>query len=277
MSNVDQHEAWNTDSGQRWARESDRRDRVLAPVADALHAAAGLTPGEHVLDIGCGCGATTLTAGGSVVPGGTATGIDVSTPMLDVARGRRDARGLTNVTFITGDAQTHTFTDRYDIAISRFGTMFFADEAAAFANIAAGLRPGGRLCLATWQRLASNHWLTIPRTVLGRYGTVPAIDHHAPGMFGQSDPDTVTGVLVGAGYTGIELDAVDLVLTAGSDLDDGADYLANIGIVRGVLETVPDHDRPVALEALRTALLEHTDDMGVHLDAAIWIIRATRP
>jgi ubiquinone/menaquinone biosynthesis C-methylase UbiE len=276
MSNVDAHEAWNTDSGLRWARESDRRDRVLAPVADALLTAAQLNASEHVLDIGCGCGATTLTAARSVAPDGTATGIDLSTPMLDVARRRRDAGGVTNVTFITGDAQTHTFTDPYDVAISRFGTMFFADQVAAFANIASGLRSGGRLCLATWQRLASNNWLTVPRAALRRYGTASAVDHNAPGMFGQSDPETVTDVLVDTGFVDIDLHAVNLVLTFGSDLDDGTDYLANIRIVRDVLETVADDARPAAMNAIRAALGEHTDATGVHLGAAIWIVTAAR-
>ena len=271
-----QHEAWNTDSGLRWARESDRRDRVLAPVAAALHAAAQLHTGERVLDVGCGCGATTLTAARSVAPDGTAAGIDVSVPMLDVARRRRDATGITNVTFITGDAQTHQFTDPYDAVISRFGTMFFADQRAAFTNIASGLRSGGRLCLATWQRLAANEWLTIPRATLRRHGTVSAVDHTAPGMFGQSDPDAVTGDLVDTGFVDVDLHAVDLVLTVGADLDDGTDYLANLGMVRSVLETVPDHARPAALDAIRTALVEHTDDAGVHLGAAIWIVTASR-
>lgn len=276
MSNVDQHEAWNTDSGQRWARESDRRDRILAPIAEALHTAAQLKPGEHVLDIGCGCGATTLTAARSVAPGGTATGIDLSTPMLEVARRRRDAGGVTNVRFITGDAQTHTFNDAYDIAISRFGTMFFADQIAAFANIASGLRPGGRLCLATWQPLTSNEWLTIPSTALLRYGTMPPIDHDAPGAFAQSEPDAVTRVLTDAGYIGIDLQPVHLVLTVGTNLDDGAEYLAGTRMIRRVLEALPGHDRPAALEAIRTAIAGHTDDAGVHLGAAIWIITAAR-
>jgi SAM-dependent methyltransferase len=276
VSNVDQHEAWNTDSGLRWAKDADRRDRILAPVADALHTAARLKPGEHVLDIGCGCAATTLIAARSVAPGGTATGIDLSTPMLDVAHRRREASGVTNVRFITGDAQFHTFTDAYDIAVSRFGTMFFADQTAAFANIASGLRPGGRLCLATWQPLASNDWLTIPSTALRRFGTMPPIDHHGPGAFAQSEPDAVTRILADAGYTGIDFQPVHLVLTVGTDLDDGTDYLAGTRMIRRVLEALPDHDRPAALDAIRTAVAEHTDDGGVHLDAAIWIITATR-
>jgi SAM-dependent methyltransferase len=276
MSNADQYEAWNNDSGPRWASESDRRDRILDPVADALFTAAGLAAGEHVLDIGCGCGATTLAAARTVTPGGTATGIDISEPMLDVAQRRRETSGATNVRFITGDAQTHTFPRPFDVAISRLGTMFFDDPIAAFTNIAVGLRHGSRLCLATWQRFANNDWLTVPSAALVRYGTMPDIDHNAPGGFAQSDPDTVTRVLAAAGYDSIALNPVNLVLTVGTDLADGIDHVMSMRVVRGMYETVPDRDRPAALDAIRTVLADHTDDTGVHMSAAIWIITATR-
>jgi SAM-dependent methyltransferase len=175
-----------------------------------------------------------------------ATGIDLSEPMLEVARRRRETSGLTNVSFVAGDAQTHTFAGHHDVAISRFGTMFFADPTAAFANIALGLRLGGRLSLATWQRLAANEWLTIPAAALVRYGTMPDLRANAPGMFTQSEPDTVTNVLASAGYVDIDLVPVKLALTVGADLDDAADYLTRSGVGRLVLETVPDHDRAAA-------------------------------
>jgi SAM-dependent methyltransferase len=161
IANTDQYRAWNGDSGHRWVADADRRDSVLAPVADALLAAAHLTPGEGVVDIGCGCGATALSAARTVGPTGAVYGIDLSEPMLDVARRRAKASRLSNLTLVQGDVQTHRLPDRFDAAISRFGTMFFADQIAALTNIRHGHRPGGRLCLATWQPLAANDWLTI--------------------------------------------------------------------------------------------------------------------
>jgi SAM-dependent methyltransferase len=274
--NIDQYEAWNGDSGRRWVRDPDRRDRVMAPVGDALLAAAALGPGEWVLDIGCGCGATTLAAARAVGTDGNVSGIDLSGPMLEVARSRRDSAGATNVDLIDGDAQTYPFAPSFDLAMSRFGTMFFADPTAAFANIATALCPGGRLCLATWQPLAANDWLTIPGTALLRYGTMPAGGDRGPGMFAQSEPDIITSILTTAGYVDVGLDPVTLDLPLGADPAEATDHLADSGPGRAVLATVAERDRSAALDAVRTTLADHTDSTGVHLGAAVWIITASR-
>jgi SAM-dependent methyltransferase len=276
IDNAEQHEAWNNDSGRRWARESDRRDRILAPIADVQLAAARLRAGERVLDIGCGCGATTLAAAAAVGSDGLVTGIDLSEPMLIVARHRQQAAGVTNVTFVRGDAQTHLFVGAFDVAISRFGTMFFADPVAAFVNIASGLRPGGRLALATWQPLSANDWLAIPAAALLRHGTMPATDG-GPGMFAQSERDAVTRLLAEAGYADVRLTPAHLALTVGADLEDAVAYLANVGVCGRILASVPDDEAPAALDAVRAALADHVDDEGVHLGAAVWIVTATRP
>jgi ubiquinone/menaquinone biosynthesis C-methylase UbiE len=276
VANTDQYDAWNGDSGKRWIQDPDRRDQVMAPIADALLDASALSAGEIVLDVGCGCGATTLAAAHAVTPG-TVTGIDLSQPMLDVARRRAAARGLDNVSFVHGDAQTHDpGTSRFDVAVSRFGTMFFVDPVAAFANIASGLVPRGRICLATWQPLVANQWLTVPGAALLRYGSIPDTEDAAPGMFAQSEPDLVRLVLADAGYRDIDLQPVEVALTLGAEPDEAAEYLADSGPGRAVLATIPNHDKPAALDAVRTALAPHTDQHGVHLAARIWIITAVR-
>jgi hypothetical protein len=276
IANADQHAAWNGESGHRWVTDADRRDRALAPIADALVAAAHLDSGEQVLDIGCGCGATSLAAARAVAPG-RVYGIDLSEPMLEVAGARADDQGIAGVDFVPGDAQTHALPPgRFAVAISRFGTMFFADPVAAFANVAAALAPGGRLCLATWQPLAANDWLTTPGDALLRYGHRPETQPGAPGMFAQSDPDTVTATLDRAGYTGIDLAPVTVSLTVGRDLADATDYVVKTGPGRAVLDTIPDDQRAPAIEAVRDVLAHHTDPTGVHLDAAVWIVTATR-
>ncbi len=207
-ANRDKANTWNGDSGHRWAADADRRDHVTQPVADALFDAARLRPGETVLDIGCGCGITTLAAAAAVRPG-RATGIDLSEPMLDVARQRAGNRA--GVTFLRADAQTHRFTPAtFDVAISRFGTMFFDDPVAAFANVAAAVHPGGRLCLATWQSLAANEWLTVPGVALLRFGSVPDLGEGRSGMFAQSDPTVVADVLHAAGWHDVEVAPVAL-------------------------------------------------------------------
>jgi SAM-dependent methyltransferase len=276
IANTEQYAAWNGESGRRWIADADRRDRVMAPIADALLDAARLRPGLRVLDVGCGCGATTLAAAKSVAPAGEAYGIDLSAPMLDVARRRAETAGLTNIAFRQADAQAFGLpTGAYDLATSRFGTMFFADPAAAFANVAAALRSGGRLCIATWQPLDANDWLAVPGAALLPYGSLP--ESTGPGMFAQSDPIVITTILHAAGYTAIEVTPVSVVLALGADAEEATGYLAGTGIGRAVLDTVPDADKPAALQAVRTAIEDHETSNGVELGAAVWITTATRP
>ncbi|WP_164903561.1 class I SAM-dependent methyltransferase [Nonomuraea polychroma] len=191
------------------------------------------------------------------------------------ARARLAASGLSNVQFVHADAQSHTFPSLFDVAISRFGTMFFTDPAAAFTTLASGMRSGARLVLSTWQPLAANDWLIIPGAALLRYGTMPALGE-GPGMFAQSDPAVVEQVLTGAGFVHARLTDVRLPLTLGADLDEAVDYLAHSGPGRSVLATVPAHERDAALSDVRAALTDRADQAGVHMNAAIWLITATR-
>lgn len=276
MVNAGQYAAWNGDSGRRWATDPDRRDKVLAPVADALRAAAGITPGEAVLDVGCGCGATTLAAASAAAPGGSALGIDLSGPMLEVARRRARQGSVANVRFEQADAQTHALpAGAFGVAISRFGTMFFADPVAAFINVAGALRPGARLCLATWQSLAANDWLTMPRAVLLRYGTPPEVTG-GPGMFAQSDPAALAATLTTAGFDAVDPAPVTVTLTLGAGPAEAAEYLTASGPGRAVLDTIAADARPAAIGAVRATLAEHTGPGGVRLGAAIWVTTAVR-
>lgn len=274
--NQAQRDTWNGDSGLRWVADADRRDAVLAPVAESLLAAARIAPGERILDLGCGCGATTISAARHAGPAGTAHGIDLSDPMLAVARQRARDEGLTTVSFTQADAQTHRFpTDAHDVVISRFGTMFFDDPVAAFNNVGRAVRRGGRLAIATWQPLARNDWLTVPGAALLRYGTLPDGPPDAPGMFAQADPDLVRSTLTRAGWTDVDSRAVTVSLRLGDGPADATAYLADSGVGRTVLDTIPARDKPAALDAVTDALAPHATTHGVHLDAAIWISTGT--
>jgi SAM-dependent methyltransferase len=214
IANADQHAPWNGDSGRRWAEDPDRRDEVLAPVAGALLAGAGIAAGAEVLDVGCGCGATTLAAARAAGPAGSAVGIDLSGPMLAVARRRARAGGRERAVR-AGDAQVHAVRGLLRFRLRRFGTMFFADPVAAFANIARALRPGARLCLATWAPLAANDWLTIPGAVLLRYATPPEAAS-GPGMFAQSDPESLVATLAAAGLASVRSRPLTVALPVGA-------------------------------------------------------------
>jgi ubiquinone/menaquinone biosynthesis C-methylase UbiE len=154
--NAQQVQNW-AEAGHHWVAEAERYDRMLRPWGDAVLDAAAPAAGERVLDVGCGTGATTLAAAARVAPGGHAVGVDLSPPMLSLARDRAGRQGIENVSFVEDDAQIADFQPgEFDAAVSRFGVMFFADPAAAFANIRGAMRTGGRLAFACWQDLAHN-------------------------------------------------------------------------------------------------------------------------
>jgi SAM-dependent methyltransferase len=273
--NADQFDSWNGDSGQRWVATADRRDAVLAPIADLLLGHASIQPGDAVLDVGCGCGATSFAAAIATGPDGSVVGLDLSQPMLDVARRRAVDAGVPHLRFSQGDAQVHRLEQTFDVAISRFGTMFFDDTVAAFANLARHLHPGGRLCIATWQPLVANQWLTVPGAALLGYGSLPEADGPGtPGMFAQADPVTIRSMLSDAGFVDVDSTPRTVPLVLGTTIDDAVEHLADSGPGRAVLETVPEHQRGAALAAVADVLADHYDDAGVTLDAAVWITTA---
>jgi ubiquinone/menaquinone biosynthesis C-methylase UbiE len=272
--NDEQFAAWNGESGERWVSTADRRDAVLAPVADALLAVADPRPGERVLDLGCGCGVTTLAAARLVGGSGAATGVDLSEPMLEVARRRAADEGLDQARFLQADVQTADLPGDADLVIGRFGTMFYADPIAAFANVARSMSTGGRLCLATWQPLLDNEWIVVPGGVLLRFGSMPDAGR-GPGMFAQSDPEVVTDVLESAGFASLVITPVAVELQFGDDVDAAIEHLTDSGPARAVLDTVPEGHRDSALAALAEALTAHAGPDGVRLGAGIWLIEAT--
>ncbi len=273
--NERQRTNWNEESGLRWVADADRRDAILAPVGDLLLAAAGLSTGEAVLDVGCGCGATTLAAARAVAPG-PATGVDLSAPMLGVARERAAHTG-TVVTFVEADAQTHAFEpQRFDAVISRFGTMFFEDPAAAFANLSSAVVPGGRLCIVTWQPLGANEWLALPTAALQSFGELPDLSPASPGMFAQSDPGVVDELLRAAGWHDVSIEPVALELPLGVDVAEAADYVTGTSIVRAVLDPLGAAEKTAAIAAVTEAIAPRQSPDGVRLGAGVLVISACR-
>src|SRR3954468_2691442 len=166
VANADQLAAWDGDEGEHWSTHAERYDASVSAASQRLAEVAAIADGEVVLDLGCGCGATTRDAA-RAAGRGAAVGIDLSSRMLERAHERAAGEGLGNVTFVHGDAQVHEFApEAFDVVISRFGAMFFADPVAAFANVARATRPGGRAALVAWQALAANEWLTEVRGAL---------------------------------------------------------------------------------------------------------------
>jgi SAM-dependent methyltransferase len=229
-----------------------------------FRAAADVQRADHVLDIGCGAGQTTRQAARLAVDG-DALGVDVSAPMLERARQLSDDEGLRNVTFELADAPTHAFAAaRFDLCISRFGTMFFADPVAAFANIASALRPGARLVLLVWQSRERNEWATEIDTALG---VVPTGAGDQTGAFSLADPTRTRGLLTVAGFTQIGFAEVHEPVFYGRDAQAAFEAVAELWRVTS----------PEAVERLQTALDAHSTSDGVLFDSRAWIVTAVRP
>ncbi len=252
----------------------DFYDAELRAHHEHLRAAYGISPGDEVLDIGCGTGLTTREAARAATPAGV-VGVDVSERMLERARRLTAAERLDNVRYELGDAQVHRFDPaRFDVAISRFGTMFFSDPAAAFANIAAALRPGARLVLLVWQPHDHNEWARAIDAALRDAAQPPR-----PGAdpFSLGDAETTAGILEGAGFDGPRFDDVREPVFYGDDVDAALELVRGFQDTRAALATLRDGDAARTVERLREMLAaHHSDERGVALDSRSWLITAQR-
>jgi SAM-dependent methyltransferase len=227
-----------------------------------------------VLDIGCGTGLTTREAGRAASPG-RALGVDVSKAMLERARELTAAERLENVSYELGDAEVHGFDPaRFGLAISRFGTMFFADPEAAFANIASALRPGGRLVLLVWQRRMLNEWALEIDAALGDAARPPP-----PGAdpFSFGDAEVTAGILERAGFGDVDFDDVNEPVLYGHDIDAALGFVRGFQDVSAALANMSRSDADRAVERLRGTLAAHySDDQGIALDSRSWLITGSR-
>jgi ubiquinone/menaquinone biosynthesis C-methylase UbiE len=274
-ANAGQARAWDGGEGAYWAQNSDRFDRAVAAYRERFLTAAGIGRTERVLDIGCGTGQTTRDAARAAADG-SALGVDLSGPMIALARRLAAGQGLANAQFEQADAQIHPFAAAsFDVAISRTGTMFFADPGAAFANIARALAPGGRLTLLVWQGPEHNEWIRELSAALAAGRDLPVPPTAAPGPFAQADPQAAKAVLAGAGFAHIELDGLREPMWFGSDAEDAHHFV--LGLMGWMLDGLDDHERGRALDNLRATVTAHDTGHGVFYQSAAWLIRARRP
>ncbi|MCA8903186.1 MAG: class I SAM-dependent methyltransferase [Hyphomonas sp.] len=276
MSNEEQVDYWNGPGGERWAVMADRLDRMLAPFAEAVASRAAIVPGERVLDIGCGAGALTLKAAAAAGETGGALGVDISGPLLGVARQRAAAANLT-ATFEQADASQWRAPQPVNAVVSRFGVMFFDAPAPAFANIRASAAPGARMTFICWQPLRLNDWVTVPLKVALPFLKEPPVpgDPSAPGPFAFQDKDRVAGILSEAGWTGIAIEPFETrVAMPGDDLAMSAQFMMKVGPHARLLAEQEVDAAPVEA-ALAEELAAHQDaDGAVSLAAACWMVTA---
>jgi SAM-dependent methyltransferase len=273
--NVEMAAAWDGAEGEHWAAQADRYEATGPRYGEALLRAAAVRPADTILDIGCGTGRSTIGLA-RMAPSGSVLGVDLSAKMLAHARSVAAREGLRNVTFEQADAQVHSFPERtFDVAVSSFGAMFFADPVAAFANIGRSLVPGGRLAVMAWREFADNEWIMAIRDALavGRAFPMPAAG--APGPFGLADRDHTNGILTAAGFEDIGFEKVEEPIYLGADADDAFSFVSTLGMTRGLTHDLDDAGRAAALEALHTSLREHETSDGVLFRGSAWLVTAS--
>jgi len=240
-----------------------------------FRAAAAVRARDLVLDVGCGTGQTTREAARAAVDG-SAVGVDVSAPMLERARRLSREQGLHNVSYQHGDAETLPFpTARFDLCISRFGAMFFADPVTAFTNIGRAMRPGARLVLLVWQDSDRNEWFTAVRQALaGASPPTPTGSDLEP--FSLADPTNTRRILTAASFTDVGFTAVHEPVYYGPDPDAAHDAVLRLTHASDLLASLDAATAEHTVDRLHTTLTAHETGSGVLFDSRAWIVTARR-
>jgi ubiquinone/menaquinone biosynthesis C-methylase UbiE len=278
-ANAVQVNRWNGETGHYWIANRERHLAEHRRLTPHLFRAAGISAGERILDIGCGCGETTIEAaraagGDGRSRGGFAIGLDLSAPMLAVAQRLAAQAGVPNVCFLRGDAQACPLrAGACDVVISSFGVMFFDDPAAAFINIARTLSPSGRMAFLCWQADLHNELLAMPLRAFRKRAQQP---NPAVGEL-FFDPERVTRLLYAAGWTDIQIGALNEQARMGTDVAEVMNYVRGMPTVRALAASIDDTaltERVFA--ALADEYAEHKRDDGVWVQAAAWLVTASR-
>ncbi len=274
--NADQLAFWNGVGGETWVARQTHTDVTLQPVSDALVTHAAPQTGESVLDVGCGCGASTLDFARAIGPTGTVEALDISGPMLAEARRRADAAGISNVEWRQADAATARL-EGYDLLTSMFGLMFFGNPVEAFEHMHHAAKPNARISFVCWRTLAENPWMEVPmRAVSQHLPPRPPGKPNGPGMFAFAEPKRVSQILTDAHWANPEITKFDcsLDIAAGRGLDEAVVQSTQIGAVNSWLRNEPSEIVAAAVESLRKALTPYEEDSHVRLPAAMWLVSA---
>ena len=274
--NADQIAYWNGAGGKRWTDRQAMQDILLAPVSQILIDRAQPKSGERVLDVGCGCGATTTAWAERVAPSGFALGVDISEPMLSRAR-ELAPKGLP-LAFVLADATVYPFDPQdFDLLVSRFGVMFFAEPAVSFANLRRALRPNARVTFVCWRDPRENPWMIMPmQAVYQHVPKLPQLGPEDPGPFAFASEERVRRILGDAGYRDVALERCDLSIDIanGRGLEGALDTAMNIGPASRALEGHPAEVRAAATNSVRELLAPQVRGQSLPMPGSIWVVTA---
>lgn len=280
-ANSEQIDYWNGEGGRRWAEQNTTLESVLHHVGEAALDAATPAAGEWALDIGCGCGNQTLGLARRIGPAGRVLGVDVSAPMLAIAREQTSSTSGDHaaIEFLQADASSHAFEPgRYDLLFSRFGVMFFEDPGSAFRNLRRALKSDGRLAFCCWRALAENDFMKVP--IAAALEHVPAPEPpppDAPGPFAFADAERVRAILEEAGFQDIRIEAAErpMRLAEGLSMEESASRLLALGPVSRLLTEESEETRERVHQSVVRALLPYSDPEGVTFSGRFWLVRAS--
>jgi ubiquinone/menaquinone biosynthesis C-methylase UbiE len=272
--NEEQVALWNGTAGAAWVDRQESLDRILAPFERLLADLASERKARRVLDVGCGTGATTLAIARRLGPAAACTGVDISEPMIALARERARREG-SSARFVTADAQTHVFDNNagFDLIVSRFGVMFFEDPVAAFANLHRASAPNATLALIAWRSAADNPFMTTAERAAAPYlPAMPPRKPDEPGQFGFADPTRVRSIFDAAGWTNVDIQPLDVECTLPARELDA--YVTKLGPLGRVLGDADERTRAQVLDKVRAAFAPFVHGDEVRFNAACWLISA---
>jgi SAM-dependent methyltransferase len=280
-ANAAQAEYWNSAPAQTWINCQAALDQRLAPLTELLMARSGVRSGECVVDIGCGTGTTTLQLAASVGAHGSVLAIDLSEPLLALARRRCLEASHANVRLIRGDAQTHRFERGcHDLVISRFGVMFFDEPVGAFRNLAGALRSRGRLAFACWGPLDANPWFSLPlQAGIERLGPPEPRPLRAPGPLALSEPDYIDDILSAAGFADVLVERTETWLPGAPSAREEAELAGQVGLLARLLRerAADESTRADLISDLTRRFAPYLTADGVRLPALVHLVTATAP
>jgi SAM-dependent methyltransferase len=282
-ANAEAIEAWNGVLFDRFVAFRHLVTGTPGRHGDAAMGASPPEPGDRVLDIGCGFGDASLQMAKRVGPSGEVLGVDAAERFIEAAQLEAAEAGVQNVRFAVEDAQHMSLDGEFDYAFSRFGTMFFANPAAALRNVREALRPGGRLCMVVWRQKPDNPWLHSAELVVERYLEEPEETDEptcGPGPFSMANADTTSGILVAAGFEEITLQRSDLPYLMGRDLDEAIELVMGLGPAGELIRLAGDDAdelRPRLTAELRDAISGYAGADGVFAGSSAWIVTARAP
>ena len=278
--NKNQKDFWSGKGGDIWVERQNAMDTMLSPLGEAALNKLNFNEEENVLDIGCGCGHTTLNIAKRIGTSGNVTGLDISQPMLKRAKESAVEMSITNTLFKCVDVQTEDLGDQiYSAAFSRFGVMFFENSIAAFKNINKSLISGGYLSFVCWQSPAVNPWQSLFIQEVKKFLDLPSPPPRSPGPFAFMESEYVSSILEESKFQDITIEGheAEVNMFSGRSLSDSVkDYISINPVVTQMLKESSENQIAEIVNSGIEAFSPYYSEKGLIFPSATWLVTARK-